>query len=373
MKQGEVKSVTRDSIGMSKDGMNYAPEFKGGERVVGAGEFVFAAAYFDHGHIYGQIEGLIDAGGTLGYIYEPDCSRYESVLKKYPDVKVVSDFCEILDVPEVRLVTAAAIPNLRCDIGIQVLDSGKDYFTDKSPFTTLDQLELARSKTAATGNRYMVCYSERFLSEAGWYAGELIKGGAIGRVLQVLNLAPHQLAASSRPSWFFEKDCYGGILTDIGSHQCEQFLEFTGATDGVVNFARVENMAHPDYPELEDFGETSITLNTGASAYCRLDWFNPNGSKVWGDGRSFVLGTDGYLEIRKYRDIIRGGMDKIYMVDKEDEHLIDCEGKVGFPFFGKFILDCLNRTEHAMTQEHAFKAAEMALKAQAYAEKSPPM
>ena len=36
----------------------------------------------------------------------------------------------------------------------------------------------------------------------------------------------------------------------------------------------------------------------------------------------------------------------------------------GYPFFGQLILDCLNRTENAMTQEHAFKAAELCLTAQ---------
>lgn len=355
---------------MSKDGMNYAPDFKGGEKVVEAGEFVFAAAYFDHGHIYGQIEGLASFGGTLGYIYEPDSARYEQVLQKHPKAKVVGDFREILDAPEVKLVTAAAIPNLRCEIGIQVMDSGKDYFTDKCPFTTLDQLALARAKADETGMRYMVCYSERLSSESGWYAGELIKGGAIGKVLQVLNLAPHNLAAGTRPDWFFEKERYGGILTDIGSHQCEQFLEYTGATDGVVNFARVDNLANLEYPEFEDFGELSLTLDTGTSAYCRLDWFNPAGAKIWGDGRCFVLGTEGYLEIRKYRDIVHGGSDRIYLVDNESEQMIDCFGKVGFPFYGKFILDCLNRTEHAMTQAHAFKAAELSLQGQLIADKA---
>ncbi len=355
---------------MSRDGMNYAPTFAGGEVVVEAGEFVFAAAYFDSGHIYGQIEGLASAGGTLGYIYEPQLERCKSVLKAHPQAKVVRDFREILDAPEVKLVTAAAIPDLRCEIGIQVMDAGKDYFTDKTPFTTLEQLAWAKAKVEATGRRYMVCYSERLSSESAWYAGELIKGGAIGRVLQVLNLAPHNLAAATRPDWFFEKGRYGGILTDIGSHQCDQFLEYAGATDGVVNIARVDNLGTPDYPDFEDFGEANLTLDTGASAYCRLDWFNPAGSKTWGDGRTFVLGTDGYLEIRKYRDIVHGGGDHIYLVDKESEQMIDCAGKVGFPFYGKFVLDCLNRTEHAMTQEHAFKAAELCLKAQQLADRS---
>ena len=49
-----------------KDGANYAPT---GEalKVVGPGEFCFASAFLDHGHIYGQTNGLRDAGATLKY------------------------------------------------------------------------------------------------------------------------------------------------------------------------------------------------------------------------------------------------------------------------------------------------------------------
>jgi predicted dehydrogenase len=276
---------------------------------------------------------------------------------------------EILDDPDVRLVTSAAIPDQRCALGLQVMQAGKDYFTDKSPFTTLTQLEQARAAVAATGKKYMVSYSERLGNESAWQAGELIKQGAIGRVLQVLNLAPHNLAAHSRPDWFFQKARYGGILTDIGSHQFEQFLAYTGATDGTINFARVENFGNPEYPGLEDFGEASLTLNTGASAYCRIDWFNPAGSRTWGDGRTFILGETGYMELRKYINVAKeDGGDKIYLVDGTTDCEIPCAGRVGFPFFGQLILDVLNRTELAMTQDHAFKAAELSLKAQAFAD-----
>ncbi|MCK5736161.1 MAG: Gfo/Idh/MocA family oxidoreductase, partial [Spirochaetaceae bacterium] len=279
------------------------------------------------------------------------------------------DFQEILDDDEIVLVTSAAIPYLRSGIGMQVLDTGKDYFTDKAPFTSMAQLESARVKVRETGRKYMVCYSERLMNESAWHAGELIRDGALGRVLQVLNLAPHNLAASTRPDWFFHKDQSGGILNDIGSHQFEQFLYYAGAADGTINFARAENMNNPEYPQLEDFGEVGLTLNTGASAYCRIDWFTPAASRVWGDGRTFVLGTNGYMEIRKYIDVAREGYgDKIFLVDGEKEVEIDCRGKIGYPFFGRLILDVLNRTENAMTQEHAFKASELAMKAQLMAE-----
>ncbi len=352
-----------------KDGMNYLPEMRP-EPVVGPGEFSFAASHFDHGHIYGQTKGLVQAGGTLRAIYEPHQEKLEPIKDLIDDgVRLVDRFEDLLEDEQIQLITAAAIPNQRCEIGLQVMAAGKDYFTDKSPFTNLEQLAAARAKVQETGRKYMVCYSERLENEAAWQAGELIAGGAIGRVLQVLIMAPHNLNAPSRPDWFFQKECYGGILTDIGSHQVEQFLTYTGSSDATINFARVENLGHPDFPGLEDFGETSMVMDSGASAYCRLDWFNPKGSKVWGDGRAFILGEKGYMELRKYIDLAsdRGG-NKIYLVDDEGDRIIDCQGKVGFPFFGRLIIDCLNRTEKAMTQEHAFKAAELSMLAQAEAE-----
>ncbi len=351
-----------------RDGMNYAPDMGPAKPVVEPGEFVFAASHFDHGHIYGQINGLLKAGGVLKYIYEPDASRHQTIPAD-TGCRVVSDFREILDDPEVRLVTSAAIPCDRCAVGLEVLDAGKDYLTDKAPFTSLEQLAQARAKVAATGRKWMVCYSERLSNEAGWHAGVLIKQGAIGRVLQVVNLAPHNLRPESRPAWFFEKAKYGGILTDIGSHQFEQFLEYTGATDGSVNYARVENFGNPDHPELEDFGEASLTMNNGASCYCRLDWFNPGGLRTWGDGRTFVIGTAGSIEIRKYINVARDdGGNRIFLVDGDRETEIPCQGRVGFPYFGMLILDVLNRTEEAMTQAQAFKAAELSMEAQAWAD-----
>ena len=353
----------------ARDGMNFKPDFPDAKPVVQSGEFIFAASHFDHGHIYGQIEGLAKAGGVLKAIYEPNTSRIEGVVKAHPGVRVVSRMEDILDDNEIHLVTSAAIPAQRCAIGLAVMQTGKDYLTDKSPFTTLEQLAAARAKVQETGRKYMVCYSERLCNESAWHAGELIREGAIGRVLQVLNLAPHNLAAASRPDWFFRKDHYGGILTDIGSHQFEQFLAYTGASGGNINYARVENLGNPGFPELEDFGEAHLTMDTGASAYCRMDWFNPAGSKTWGDGRTFVLGTKGYLEIRKYIDVTRGSGDKLFLVDDHVDIEIDCKGKVGFPYFGRLILDVLNRTEMAMTQEHAFKAAELSMQAQEMADR----
>jgi predicted dehydrogenase len=353
-----------------KDGALYSPEGRV-KKVVQQGDFFFSVAFLDHGHIYAQTNGLVQAGASLKYVYDPDPIKRAEFCAKYPQVIGVDSFEEILADTQTQLVASAAIPNLRADIGIKVLQAGKDYFTDKSPFTTLEQLQKVKQVVAQTQQKYAVYYAERLHNEAAWHAGELIKSGAIGRVLQVINLAPHRLAKTTRPDWFFDKQAYGGILTDIGSHQVEQFLTYSGATDADINFARASNLNNSDKPGLEDFGELSMTGNNGTSFYTRVDWFTPNGQATWGDGRTFILGTEGNIECRKYNDVARQApASKLFLTNADKEQEIDCIDKSGFPFFGQLILDVINRTEHAMTQAHVFKAAELSLLAQDLADNS---
>ena len=353
-----------------KDGANYAPEAKL-DAVVEPGEFCFAAAYLDHGHINGQVNGLLGAGGTLTHVFDPDASRVGAFVERFPGTKVVDSFDRLLEDDSIRLIASAAIPNQRGTIGERVMKAGKDYFTDKSPFTTLAQLRSAQTTQATTGRRYFVYYAERLHNEAAWQAGEIIAKGEIGRVLQVVCLAPHRLSEATRPDWFFDKNAYGGIITDIGSHQVEQFLTYAGCQDAEVNFARVENFSNADRPGLEDFGEYSLVGDNGASFYSRVDWFTPEGMPVWGDGRTFIVGTEGSLEVRKYLDLGRQTPASLILkVDGENVETIDCADRIGYPFFGQLILDSLNGTEHAMSQAHIFKAAELSMSAQAVADQA---
>jgi predicted dehydrogenase len=349
------------------DGMSYAPKGKPAP-VVQAGEFPFGVAALDHGHIYGQCNGLVEAGGTLRCVYDPDPKKVEAFVQKFPQAKPVGSLEQILEDKEILLVAAAAVPCDRGPLGVRVMEAGKDYFTDKTPFTAFDQLEKARETSAHTGRKYMVYYSERLHVECAVYAGELIRDGAIGRVVQVIGLGPHRLNAPSRPAWFFEKAKYGGILCDIGSHQIEQFLFYSGAHDATVTEAVVGNYANPAYPELEDYGHANLVADNGATNHFRVDWMTPDGLRTWGDGRTMILGTKGYIEMRKYIDVAReSGGDQLFLVNGKGEKHFSLAGQVGFPYFGQLILDCLNRTENAMTQCHAFKAAELCLKAQSAA------
>ncbi len=335
------------------------------EPVVKPGEFVFSAIGLDHGHIYGMTNGLLEAGATLKWVYDPDPVKVDTFCKRFPQVRKASFEAQILEDPEVRLVAGACVTCDRASLGVRVMRAGKDYFTDKAPLVSLKQLEVARNTVRETGRKYMVFFSERLNSESAVYAGMLVEQGAIGRVIQVLGMGPHRLNVSSRAPWFFERARYGGILCDIGSHQIEQFLYFTGATDATVASSKVANSCHPEYPELEDFGDATLIGNNGTSGYFRVDWLTPDGLRSWGDGRTFILGTAGYIELRKNLDVTRaGGGNHVFWADAKGEHYFCADGKVGFPYFGELILDCINRTENAMTQEHAFKATELSVRAQ---------
>ena len=314
----------------------------------------------------------MEAGAQLKWVYDPDPAKVSAFTAKFPGVRVARSADEILNDTEVRLVAAAAVPCDRGPLGCRVMRAGKVYFTDKTPFTALEQLAEAEKVVRETGRKYAVYFSERLHNEAAMHATELIATGAIGRVLQVIGLGPHRLNKASRPAWFFEKARYGGILCDIGSHQFEQFLTWTGATDAKITHAAVANHGNPDTPELEDYGEAALVGDNGATNFIRVDWFTPDGLGTWGDGRSIILGTEGYIELRKYIDVARERSEShVYLVDRRGEQHHAVSGKVGYRYFGELIRDCLERTEKAMTQRHVFKAAELCLRAQAQAIRLP--
>jgi predicted dehydrogenase len=347
------------------DGMTYAPKGKPSP-VVKKGEFIFSAVRLDHGHIYGMCNGLTEAGGTIKYVYDPDPKKVESFLKAFPEAKAARSEEEALEDPETHLIAGAAVTSERCALGLRAMDAGKDYFTDKAPFTTMEQLCSAREAVRKTGRKYMVYYAERLHDEGSILAGYIAHSGEIGKVISVTGFGPHRLRAPGRPAWFFEREKYGGILCDIGSHQIEQYLYYAGEEDADVVSSRIANFAHPDYPELEDFGDCNLTGKNGTANYFRVDWFTPDGLRTWGDGRMFIVGTEGFIEVRKYVNIasdLNGGC-HVYVVNGKGEQYLNAAGVTGYPFFGELILDCLNRTEKAMTQAHAFKAAELCLKAQ---------
>ncbi|RGX54983.1 MULTISPECIES: Gfo/Idh/MocA family protein [Anaerotruncus] len=348
------------------DGMNYAPVSQGRvEMACRPGEFPFGVIGLDHGHIYAICNGLLEAGATLNKVWDPDPEKVRAFLARYPQAQAAENEAQVLDDPDARLIASAIRPSRRCALGLRVMEHGKDYFVDKPGMLTKEELSAAREACARTGQKYVIYYGERIHVEGAVFAEELIRSGAVGKVRQVTILAPHRLNRPTRPDWFFEESENGGIITDLGSHQIEQFLTYCGAKTAAVLQSAVANYANRDKPHFCDFGEGVLLADNGATCFFRVDWFTPDGMGAWGDGRVFVMGEKGSIEIRKYIDVsVSHDGDHVIWVDAEGEHRAQVTGKTGFVFFGRLIRDCLDRTENAITQEHTFEAMRLAIETQ---------
>lgn len=331
----------------------------------------FAVCGMSHDHIYGMVGAIQRGGGELVVAQGTEPDKVAAFKRRFPDVRWAASEDEVLDDRSVQLVLSSKIASERAPLGVRVMRSGKDFLSDKPGITTLEQLAEVRKAIAETGRIYGIMYSERLEVKAAVKAGDLVQAGAIGRVLQTINIAPHQIhqgagdngGGEGRPDWFWNDAQYGGILCDIGSHQIDQFLYYTRSTEAEVVESQIANVAHPEHPHFQDFGDMVLRGNRGLG-YVRLDWFTPKGLGTWGDGRLFILGTDGYIEVRKYTNVaVSKQGNNLFIVDAKQARYIDCND-VTLPFGPQFVSDVVNRTHTAQDQTACLLAAELSIRAQ---------
>ncbi len=331
----------------------------------------FAVCGMSHDHIYGMVGAIQRGGGEMVAAWGGEEDKIAAFTKRFPNAKIVKTQDEILNDPSIQLVLSSQIANERGPLGVRAMKHGKDFLSDKPGITTLEQLAEVRKTIAETNRIYAIMYSERLEVKAAVYAGTLVQQGAIGKVIQTINIAPHQIfqhggaagGGTGRPDWFWIPEQYGGILCDIGSHQVDQFLFYTESTQAEVVESQIANIRHPDHPKFQDFGDMVLRGNRGLG-YVRLDWFTPDGLGTWGDGRLFILGTDGYIELRKYADVaVKPQGNNLFIVDGKQARYIDCNS-MQLPFGPQLVGDIVNRTHIAQDQAQCLLAAELVIKAQ---------
>ena len=312
----------------------------------------FGVIGVNHSHIYGIVDAVVRGGGQLVSFHASEPDLAAEFARRYPAGQQVSDERAILEDSSIQLVLSSITPNERAPLGIRVMQHGKDYVVDKPGMTSLAQLAEVRRVQSATKRIYSIVYSERVENGATIRAGELAQAGAIGTVIQTAGFGPHRIHPPDRPDWFWDP-----------THQFDQFLYFTGSTTGEIVASQVRNVRHPEHPAFQDFGDVMVRGN-GGTGYIRVDWFTPDGLPTWGDTRLTILGTDGYIEVRKNVDLAgRAGANHLFVADRDGVRYIDCKA-VDVPFGRQLVDDVLNRTETAMTQAHCFLSMELALVAQ---------
>jgi predicted dehydrogenase len=318
----------------------------------------FATIGLDHRHIFDITEGLL-AAGAVCVGHDPvttDGRVLAGFRKRFPGVPAV--FRErLLDDPGVDFVVIAAKPSDRAKLSVEAMRRGKNVLCDKPGVTTFEQLEAVRAAVAETGRVWSICVG-RVASPSIQEALRVVRSGELGRLVQVVSLAPHRLNRDLRPAWFFDTPAYGGIINDIGVHSIDQFLAFAEVDTAEIVSSTIG--AFGTEPQgFEDFAE--IVLQTpSVRGYCRMDWFTPDGLPTWGDGRLFLVGTEGTLELRKNLDIEgRDGTDHMFVANKTGTRHVDCSG-LPVTYYRDFLAGSL-------PQEPVFAMCRMALDAQARA------
>lgn len=328
----------------------------------------FSVIGLNHGHIYGMVNSLIKGGGKMVAVYAKEPELLQEFLKRYPDTAVAKTEKEIVEDNSIQLVASASIPIERAPLGIRVMKTGKDFMVDKPGILTMDQFKEVKKVQKETKRIYSIVYSERLGNPASVKAGELVRAGAIGKVVQTIGLGPHRMRPATRPEWFFDPNKAGGILCDIGSHQCDQFLYYTNSQEAEVNYSQIGNFKNSHNPIYQDFGDMSLR-SKHATGYIRIDWFTPDGLDTWGDGRTFILGTEGYIEMRKYIDIAgKEGGNHLFLVNQKETKYYNCS-HINMPYGQQLVYDVVHRTQTAMSQDHCFLATKLALIAQERAHK----
>jgi predicted dehydrogenase len=264
----------------------------------------------DHAHVVELTQKLAEAGAEVRSIVATDDGIGPWLASQYPDARSTDPYGDDIDI-----VVCAAIPSERAQVAINAMHAGKDVVLDKPGVTTVEQLDEIRRVQAETGRRWLVVFNERLGNSAMSEAFARVQGGAIGTVVHTVGLGPHTLNLKHRPEWFFDPKRYGGILVDIGTHQVDQFLAFSGATTARVQAANVRT--HRDHDGVQVLGEMMLTGDNGATGYARVDYFTPKGLGAWGDVRFTAVGTDGYLEVRQVDN-------HLTLVDRERRADLDC-------------------------------------------------
>jgi predicted dehydrogenase len=298
----------------------------------------------NHVHVVELTQRLVAAGARVVALAPSDEGIGSWLASQYPDARTDDPLGDDVDV-----VVTAAVPSERAQIAIDAMRAGKDVIADKPGVTTSAQLSAVREVQRESGRRYLVVFGERLGTPAMLRAERLVLDGRIGDVLHTVGLGPHTLNLEHRPAWFFEPECYGGILVDIGAHQVDQFLAFTGAGDAEVLAATVRS--HTEHPGLQVLGEMLLRAPDGRTGYARVDYFTPKGLGAWGDTRFSVTATRGTLEARPVDDTIT-------LVDRERVETMHCAGEpITWPvtFLGGGM---------PVGQEHVFAVHDICLRAQ---------
>lgn len=249
----------------------------------------------EHEHISIFIEEMLELGHECAGIYEAENKALlESVAEKY-NLPIAEDK-EMLLSNNVDMVGSSAINNQKIDIIELCEERGKHIMVDKPAVTNREDYKRLQAVIDRGQIEVGMLLTERY-RPAFSTLKRYIDEQRLGKIINIGIRKPHKLKPSTRPAWHFSKEQGGGIVIDLFVHDFDLLRWLTGdeirGFDGMVT----KNML-PEYPTFYDAAAVQVLLKDNTIAQLYADWHTPEASKTYGDGRIFVVGTEGYAELR---------------------------------------------------------------------------
>jgi predicted dehydrogenase len=203
------------------------------------------------------------------------------------DVPVYARVDDLLADHEIDVAVVAGVYARRADAVLAALAAGAHVLADKPLCTTLDQLAAIEQR----GGEVSLLLEKRF-HPATLAAADLLADGVLGELALVAATGPHKLNAAARPDWFWRRDHYGGIASDLPVHDIDLVLHLTGATSGTVA-ALTGAARRPDFDD-----HVAVLLRAGdVAATIEANWMSPEAVDVHGHYRMRLAGTLGTAEL----------------------------------------------------------------------------
>lgn len=321
-----------------------------------------AIAGLDHFHIHGFLkEALAIKETELVGLYDSVPEVLKKSVETY-EVKGYDNLEEMLDKSGADVIVTASVNNEKADIIVKSLERGFPVIADKPLVTTTDDYFRVKHVYEKIKNaKLYMMLTERF-NPPVYTAKKYIEEGKIGKIVNMISIRPHKLNYETRPSWFFKKDLYGGLMNDLGVHDMDIFRWFADCEIVKIQSCFQGNIGYPELAEFSDHSEASVLMADDSTAYVRLDWLTPKAYPTHGDCRFIVIGTTGQLEIFTYDNKV------IFFNDDTPPQEIQTESR---PFtLTEDIYANIKDPNHKMviSTEDVFKSTWAALKAQEVAD-----
>ncbi len=238
----------------------------------------------------------------------------------YYHVNWYSNLNDILTNPEIEAVTVATPSATHTDVGLQVMEHGKDVLIEKPMAATASDAQKMIAKARKAGVTLTVGFIERF-NPAVQYAKEQIDSGRIGKVV---------LASARRVSRWPTRIGDVGVVKDLAIHDIDivHWLLDSGVYE-------VYAVIGSERGAQEDHANIVLHFKNGATGFIETNWLTPRKvRKLIVTGSEAIVSVDYITQevtVEDEKGLFSPSLAFQEPLKRELTHFVDCVRNDGKP------------------------------------------